>query len=92
MKNSKVNYTASDARSNFYTLLRDASMGVATYEITNKYGEAAVLLSKDEYESWNETLDITARPEELKAIKTAQKEQKTLTHQQLLKELDMEQE
>lgn len=89
-KNTKTLYTASDARANFYTLLRDASVGVASFEITNKYGEAAVLISKEEYDSWQETLDILQSPAEMAVIKTAKAEHKTVSHQGLLKELKLE--
>jgi antitoxin YefM len=89
-KNTKTLYTASDARANFYTLLRDASVGVASFEITNKYGEAAVLMSKEEYDSWQETIDVLQSPAEMKAITTAKKQRKTVSHQGLLKELKVD--
>lgn len=84
-----VLYTASEARSHFYSLLKDASMGVVTYEITNKFGDAAVLLSKDEYDSWRETLDILNDHQETTDILRARNEQTTYSHADVLKQLKL---
>lgn len=92
MSSKKTNYTASEARAELYSLLRDASMGIAHYEITNKYGEAAILMSKEEFESWQETLDIMSNPEEYRAIMESKKSKKTYTFEEVLKELGITEE
>lgn len=77
--------TASKARTNLYNLLKKASQGLRSYEITLRGNDPVVLVSKTELESWLETLDIIKNPEEYKTIKKAQKESTTLSHADMLK-------
>ena len=86
--NNTITYTASEARKNLYDLVKSASKGLKTYEITLRGSEESVILmSKAELEAWQETLDILASPEEIRAVRNAKKEKKIVSHQNLLKAL-----
>lgn len=83
-------YTASEARKNLYNLIESASRGFKTYEITLRGAEdSVVLINKSELEAWQETLDILSSKDEIKVIREARKEKKTVSHQNLLKALGL---
>lgn len=82
--------TASDARSDFYNIVRKASRGLRSFEIKLRGSEPVVLIGKEELEGWLETLDIMANPEEVKAIAKAKKEKSTVSLQNLLKQFELE--
>ena len=85
-------YTASKARQNLYQLIRLASKGLRAYEINLRGADPVLLLNKAELESWLETLDILNSPEEIKTIRTAKKQKKTISHQQMLKQIGLKNE
>lgn len=88
--NNTITYTASEARKNLYDLVKSASKGLKTYEITLRGSEESVILmSKAELEAWQETLDILASREEIQAVRRAKKEKKTVSHQIFLKALGL---
>ena len=80
-------YTASEARNKLYKLVKKASIGINAYEIKLRGSDSVLLISKDEVESWLETLDILSNPEEAKAIDKARKSEKLIPHEQVVKEL-----
>ena len=80
-------YTASEARKNFYSLIKSASEGLKAFEINLRGSDPVILMSKDELESWQETLDILSNPEEVRAIEKARKEKKLISYEKVLKEL-----
>lgn len=83
-------YTASEARKRLYDLIESAGKGLRTYEITRRgSGDSVVLLSKRELESWQETLDILSSKVEVKAIRKALRERRTISHKQLLKAIGL---
>ncbi len=84
-----VTYNVSDARDNLYSMVKDAGTGMYTYEITQRDGEPVVLMSKEEYESWQETLDIMSDPVEYGAILAAQKSKKRISWAQMMKDLGL---
>lgn len=86
----QTTYSASEARANFYNILKDVSSGLVTYEITHRGEQPVVMISKDEFESWQETLDIISQPTELTAIRKAKKEKKLVSHKEVLKELGLD--
>ena len=89
MSMNTVTYTASEARKNLYSLIRQAGKGLTLYEITIRgQADSVVLMSKNELESWQETLDILTSPVELEAIRRAKKERNKISHISLLKELN----
>ncbi len=85
-----ITTTASEARKNLYTLIKEASKGFKSYEITLRGSEnSVVLISKSELESWQETLDILNNPSEIEAIRKGKKEKKLISHNNLLKEISL---
>lgn len=80
-------HTASDARQNFFELLRTASTGVVAHEITIRGGASVVMVSKEDLEGWMETLDILANPKEAEQIRKAFKSKVRISHDDLLKQL-----
>lgn len=82
-------YTASEARKNLYNLIRSAAKGLKSYEIRLRDSDPVILVNKAEIEAWQETLDILSNPFEIKAIRRAKKEKKTISHQELLKSLKL---
>ena len=82
-----ISYTASEARENLYRLIASAAKGLNSYEIKLRGKPSVVLISKDEVESWLETLDILSNPSEIKAIRAAKKQKGLISHRDLLKKL-----
>ncbi|MBI1863960.1 type II toxin-antitoxin system Phd/YefM family antitoxin [Candidatus Woesebacteria bacterium] len=82
-------YTASEARKNLYSLIKAASKGIRKYESKLRSGSSVVLLSKDELDSWFETLDILSNKEEPNVIRGARKEKATISHKELLEKIGM---
>ena len=62
------------ARENFPTLVNNAQKKLHDYVITVNGSPAAILLSVDEYESLQETLDILSDKKLMKEIKEGEKE------------------
>lgn len=84
-------YTASEAREKLYKLIRSASTGLGAYEIKLRGSKPVVLLSKEELESWLETIDILNSPDEMKAISSSKKEKKKHSHKDVLEMFGLQQ-
>ncbi len=82
--------TASEARQNLYSLIREASKGFRAFEIKLRGTNPVILMSKEELEGWLETLDIMASPEEAGAIKEARGAKKTISHKEMKKLLGLQ--
>lgn len=67
---------ANEARSNFYKILEDVDKTMSHYTITHRGRDKAVIMSVQEFESWQETLEIMANPQLVKDIKQGMKELK----------------
>jgi prevent-host-death family protein len=80
-------YSASEARSKLYSLIREAAKGLKAFEIKLRGSEPVILMSKEELESWQETIDIMSNPKEAKAIDKARKSKKFISHEDVLKNL-----
>lgn len=65
--------TATDARSNWFELLKKIIKGHRVCRIISKEGRA-VMLSEEDYENLMETLELLSQPGMLKSIKRAKKE------------------
>lgn len=52
--------SATDARANFYNMIEEVGTDLKRFVIIHKGKPQAVLLSVDDLESWEETLDITS--------------------------------
>ena len=77
--------TASEARQNFYRVVKDVARGLGSYEIRLRGADSVVIVNRDELESWLETLDILSSPEEAKAVRKAKRERKLIPLARLLK-------
>ena len=65
--------TATSARAALFSLIKDASEAHHTYHITSRAGEA-VLMSKEDFESLVETLELLSTKEVLKGVRRAKKD------------------
>ena len=68
--------SVSDARNNLYNLVKQAGDNLRQFTITHKGKPKAILLSIEELESWQETIDILNDRETMKDIKLSQKQAK----------------
>ena len=82
--------TASDARTNLYDLIKSAGHGLRGYEISLRGSKPVVLMSKEEFESWQETLDILQNKDEAATIRKARREKKTISHTTMLRKLKLD--
>jgi len=83
-------YTASQARADLYTLIKKTAKNQKSYEIKLRGSNPVILISKAELESWLETQDILNSPEEMKAIREGLSTNKTISHEDFLKELKLD--
>lgn len=63
-----------EARANLPQLVKAADERLARTVITSNGKPAAVLMSYDEYEAWEETLEILSDPDAVQAIHAADEE------------------
>lgn len=60
---------ASQARSNFYDMLEEVSKTLKRFVITRRGRAEAVVMSPEEVESWEETMEIMSNKQLMKDIK-----------------------
>lgn len=80
--------SASEARSNLYSLLEEVAEKYRRFKITRHGRVQAVVMPAEEMEAWEETMDILGNTKLLRDIVTGQKEiaaGKTLSEKELLK-------
>jgi antitoxin YefM len=65
--------TATNARSDFFNILKRTIKGHSHYRISTKEG-GAILLSEEDFESLIETLELLSTPGFAKSVKQAKKE------------------
>ncbi len=65
------NVTIAEARERLPKLIRQANKLFERFVITSRGKPKAVVMSYDEFESWQETLDIVSNPDLTAAIKDA---------------------
>lgn len=82
--NNITSYTASEARKKLYSLVKKASESFEVFEIRLRGKDPVLLISKEEVESWMETLDILSNPKEVKAIEKARKEKEEISLEETL--------
>lgn len=85
--------TASEARNDFFAILREIETPGVSIVITYEGHPKGVLMSVDEFEGWMETMDIMSDPEEaadiLKRLRNKDKEE-TVTLEEFKKNLGLE--
>lgn len=87
--NHSATLTASQTRKNLYSLIKSASQGLKSFIINLRGADPVVLISKKELESWQETIDILQSKSEIKAVRQAKKQKKTISHTNMLKEIGL---
>ncbi len=94
MNNPSSTISASQARNNFYSILKTVSKKLKRVTVTLRGEAQAVLMHPDEVESWDETMEILADNKLLSQIlksETERKSNKTISEKKLLKELGLSQ-
>lgn len=84
--------SVSDARINLYNLVKQAGENLRQFTITHKGKPTAVIMSAEELESWQETVDILNDPETMKNIRLSQKQikqGKTVDFEQVIKQMNI---
>ena len=85
--------TASEARNDFFSILKEIKTPGVSVMITYEGHPAGVLISADEFEGWMETMDILSHPEEaadiLERLHNKDKE-RTVTLEEFKKDLGIE--
>lgn len=82
--------SASQARNNFYTLIRDVDDKLRRFTITLRGKAKAVMLHPDEVAAWQETMEILADKKLVAQILKSESERKAgrvISEKKLLKEL-----
>lgn len=79
--------SATEARKNFYKLVRAAGKPGARYTIMLEDEEPVVLMSQAEWEGWMETMEIMSDPQLVKDIEQAKKEKDAIPWEDVKKEL-----
>jgi len=94
MSSLTTTLSASHARKNFYRLLKEVNTKLKRFTITRHGKTQAVVMSPEEVESWEETMEIMADKKLMKDLVQSEKERKqgkVYTHKQVLKELGISQ-
>lgn len=60
--------SASDARTNFYDLVEQSNKNFSNFIITHKGTPKAVMISYEDFESWQETLNVLSDKEIMNQI------------------------
>lgn len=68
--------SASTARTNFYTLLDEVSTKSRRFVITLRGGAKAVVMSPEEVEAWEETMEVMADRDLVGQIRRAEKDRR----------------
>ena len=84
--------TASEARNDFFSILKEIKTPGVSVMITYEGHPAGVLMSADEFEGWMETMDIMSDPEEAAEILDALRHkdtEETVTLEELKNDLGL---
>ena len=86
----KIYYTATEARKNWFKILRDAGKPGHEIIITRKGKDPIILMPEEELEEWKETLEVMSDPQLVKDIEEARKESGGTPLDKVIKELGWE--
>jgi prevent-host-death family protein len=78
---------ASEARTNFYQILEEAGSGLRQFTISHRNKPNVVIMSAEEFEGWQETLEIMSDKKLVKSIERARKSTKTYSQEEVDKML-----
>ena len=72
--NTKTTLSATEARRDFFNILDKVGKTNVPFTITINGVPKVVIMNAEEFDSWQETLDIMSNPETVKNIEEAKKE------------------
>jgi len=70
----KTTISATEARKNFFKIIKDVGKTGASYTLTVNGRPAVIIMDADEFDSWEETREIMSDPELMEAIREGEKE------------------
>lgn len=73
---------ASEARANFYQILEEVGENMRQFVITHRAGKPVIIMSQEEFEGWQETLEILADKNLMASIRRSMKSKKVYTQEQ----------
>lgn len=76
MTNLSTTIAANEARSNFYQILDDVGNKLRQFTITLRGKAQAVIMSEEEFASWQETLEIMSNKRLVQSIKKSLRSKK----------------
>lgn len=85
-------YTASEARDRLYTLIKAAATGLKSFEITLRGSNPVLIISREEFESWQETFDVLGHKKEITSLRKARRQERTVSHKNTLRQIGMDHE
>ena len=81
---------ANEARANFYKILEEAGQNLRQFTITHRGKPPVVVMSQEEFEGWQETLEIMSDKKLMASLNRALKSKKTYTEKEAYKILGWE--
>lgn len=73
---------ANEARANFYQILEEAGENMRQFTITHRGKPLVVVMSQEEFEGWQETLEIMSNKKLMASIGRSMKSKKVYTKKQ----------
>lgn len=73
---------ANEARANFYQILEEAGENMRQFVITHRAGKPVIVMSQEEFEGWQETLEIMSDKKLLASLRRSIKSKKVYTQKQ----------
>ncbi len=73
---------ANEARANFYQILEEAGENMRQFVITHRAGKPVIVMSQEEFEGWQETLEIMSDKKLLASLTRSMKSKKVYTKAQ----------
>ena len=83
MSNLSSILPANEARSNFYQILDEVSGGLRQFTVSHRNKPNVVIMSAEEFEGWQETMEILADKKLVSSIKKATKSSKTYSQKEV---------
>lgn len=73
---------ANEARANFYQIIEDVGTKLRQFTITHRGKPPVVVMSQEEFEGWQETLEIFTDKRLMASIRRSMKSKKVYTQEQ----------
>ncbi|HBC44957.1 MAG: Prevent-host-death protein [Candidatus Collierbacteria bacterium GW2011_GWB1_45_35] len=78
---------ANEARTNFYQILDEVGSNLRQFTISHRGKPGAIIMSIEEFEGWQETMEIMSDKKLVKSIERARKSTKTYSQEEVDKML-----